>query len=162
MDQRILDVILTNNTLPRNGGIALSRDGLQFCESAGIKSMWKTLSMMLLFALLTINVFADATIPEADIEGAKDHPAVGRFAGSFIVSYTQKDYDEVAFPLSALEAVEGKTDAYNNTVFEPNQKKTVEGKRTRLVYLTPAGSVVPGSAAQLSARTHQSGRTNAV
>ena len=82
--------------------------------------------------LISINVFAKATIPEADIEGATDNPVVGKFAGSFIVSYTQKNFDEVTLPLAALEEVEDE--------YEPKEKKTIEGKRTRLIYVMPAGA----------------------
>ncbi len=34
---------------------------------------------------------------EADIEGAKDHPAVGRYKGSVISAYEMKEYEEVRF-----------------------------------------------------------------
>ncbi len=102
--------------------------------------MWKTLSLFMLALFCSMNVFADASIPEADSDGAQDSPLVGRFAGSFIVSYTHKDFDELALPLSALEVVEGKTDNHNNNVFAPKQVKQVEGQRTRLVYVAPAGA----------------------
>ena len=86
------------------------------------------------------HVFADATIPKADIAGAKDSPFVGRFAGSYIVSYEKRDFDEYFLPLSPLKPIadENKTDAYNNRIFEPAQSKQLEGKRTHLVYLLPA------------------------
>lgn len=88
----------------------------------------------------TSHVFANATIPKADIAGAKDSPVVGRFAGSYIVSYEKMDYDEFLLPLSPLKPVadENKRDANNNRIFEPAQSKQLEGKRTHLVYLLPA------------------------
>ena len=90
----------------------------------------------LLFATLAL---ADATVPKADIAGAKDSPLVGRFAGSFIVSYDRKDFDELKLPLAALKplADKSKRDAHNNMVFEPEKSRVLEGKRTRLVYLLP-------------------------
>ena len=90
----------------------------------------------LLFATLAL---ADATLPKADLAGAKDSPLLGRFAGSFIVSQERKDFDELKLPLAALKPVadKAKRDAHNNTVFEPEKSRALEGKRTRLVYLLP-------------------------
>ena len=84
-------------------------------------------------------VLADATLPKADISGAKDSPLVGRFAGSFIVSADTKDFDELKLPLAALKQVadKGRRDAHNNNVFEPAQSKALEGRRSRLVYFLP-------------------------
>lgn len=83
--------------------------------------------------------WADATIPKADIPGAKDHPLLGRFSGSMIVSYELKEFDELKLPLSPLKTVADKDrrDAHNNSVFEPTQSKALEGRRTHLVYLLP-------------------------
>jgi outer membrane protein OmpA-like peptidoglycan-associated protein len=102
--------------------------------------MLKVAGIIMLSVLMAINGFAAADIPDADVKGAKDSPLVGRFAGSVIVSAVQKDFDELALPLSVLEPVKDKRDQHNNIVYEPKQKKALEGKRTRLVYLTPAGA----------------------
>jgi outer membrane protein OmpA-like peptidoglycan-associated protein len=80
---------------------------------------------------------ADATIPAADKAGAKDNPIMKRYQGSFIVGYEYKAFDEFSAPLSKLQAVPGQKDAHNNTVFEPKQKKHMEGSYTRLVYVLP-------------------------
>lgn len=82
---------------------------------------------------------ADATLPKADVGGSKDSPLIGRFAGSFIVAYESKDYDELKLPLGPLKQVADKDrrDAHNNLVFEPKASKPVEGRRTRLVYVLP-------------------------
>jgi outer membrane protein OmpA-like peptidoglycan-associated protein len=82
---------------------------------------------------------ADATIPNADRPGSKDHPLLRRYDGSFIVAYEQKSFDEFTLPLSRLEEVVGKKDSSNNRYYEPKQKKPLEGPYTRLVYLLPAG-----------------------
>lgn len=86
-------------------------------------------------------LLADASIPKADIPGAKDSALVGRFAGSMILSYEAKAFDEVKLPLSSLKRTQekGRTDAHNNVYHEPEQSKTLEGRRTRLVYLLPEG-----------------------
>lgn len=83
---------------------------------------------------------ADATIPTADIKGAKDNPLLKRYEGSFIVSYEQKAFDELTLPLDALEMVDPpRMDRMNNYVFASKEKKDLEGRYTRLVYLNPAG-----------------------
>jgi len=89
--------------------------------------------------LISTTVFADAELPKADIAGAKDSPLLGRFSGSFVVSYTKKDFDELKLPLSPLKQVAdtSKRDRHNNLVFEPEESKKVEGQRTRLVYFLP-------------------------
>ena len=99
----------------------------------------KRLALMLLGLFVAGSALADVTVPKADISGAKDSPLLGRFAGSFIVSYETKDFDELKLPLGPLKPVadKDKRDAHNNTVFEPAQSKALEGKRTRLVYLLP-------------------------
>jgi OOP family OmpA-OmpF porin len=104
------------------------------------KPMLKYAGIILLNVLLATNVFAGVTILDVDVKGAKDSPLVGRFAGSVIVSSTQKDFDEMTLPLSVLRPVKDKRDQHNNIVYEPEQKKALEGKRTRLVYITPAGA----------------------
>lgn len=94
--------------------------------------------LSVLFSLLVASsAFGDATIPTADRKGARDSPLLKRYEGSFIVAHELKSFDEVAFPLSPLEEVEGKRDNHNNRYFEPREKKTLEGARTRLVYLIP-------------------------
>ena len=93
-----------------------------------------------LFCLLSVSaVFGDATVPKGDVTGAKDSPLVGRFAGSVIVSYNVRDFDEIKLPLAALKQVadKGRRDVHNNNVFEPGQSKVLEGRRTRLIYLLP-------------------------
>jgi len=82
---------------------------------------------------------ADAVLPTADRAGAKDSPLIGRFAGSFIVAYDVKDYDEFSLPLGPLKPVadKDKRDAHNNIVFAPEQSKLLSGRRLHLVYLLP-------------------------
>jgi outer membrane protein OmpA-like peptidoglycan-associated protein len=97
-------------------------------------------ALIMLSVLMAASALAEVAIPEVDVKGGKDSPLVGRFAGSVLVSATQKDYDELTLPLSVLEQVKGQRDQHNNIVIEPKQKKILAGKRTRLVYLTPAGA----------------------
>lgn len=104
-------------------------------------NMKKLLSTGLVLLLAAGSAFGDATLPKADVTGAKDSPLIGRFAGSFIVSYEAKDFDDMKLPLGPLKQVadKGKRDAHNNNVFEPVPAKALEGRRTHIVYLLPAG-----------------------
>lgn len=90
--------------------------------------------------LFTSQLSADATEPTEDMAGAQDSEVVGRFAGSYIVAYQQSEYDELTMPLSPLELLSGERDDRNNRRYEPQERIDLEGKRTRLVYLTPAGT----------------------
>lgn len=99
----------------------------------------KRFGLAILSLLLAGTALADATVPKADIAGAKDSPLIGRFAGSFIVSQDNRDFDELKLPLGPLKPVADKArrDAHNNVVFEPAQSKALEGKRSHLVYVLP-------------------------
>lgn len=97
------------------------------------------LQSLVLFALTASQCLADATIPIADIKGSSDSDLIGRLEGSFIVSYRHRDFDEAVFPVSALKPVKGKIDSKNNQVYAPEESVTVEGKRTRIVYVNRAG-----------------------
>jgi OOP family OmpA-OmpF porin len=70
-----------------------------------------------------------------DKAGAKDHPVLKRYQGSFIFEYSQEAFTEYKLPL-------GK--ALNPTVPENQgrtieKEETIEGRLTRLSYLAPAG-----------------------
>jgi OmpA-OmpF porin, OOP family len=79
-----------------------------------------------------------ATIPKADRKGSKDDPLVKRYEGSFIVAYEHKSFGELTLPLAKLEQVPDKTTEQNNRVYEPKNKKALEGAYTRIAYLIPA------------------------
>jgi len=103
--------------------------------------MYKYFFISLIFSVLTASqCMADATIPDADIKNSHDSEIVGRLEGAFIVSFSKKDFDEAVFPLSELKWVEGKKDRMNNHVYKPDQAKTLEGKRIRIVYLNREGA----------------------
>jgi OmpA-OmpF porin, OOP family len=95
----------------------------------------------LFLLLLPTNGRANASEPVSDEAGAKDLPWLQRFAGSKIISYAQKAYDEYVFATGPLlrSADMDARDAMNNQVFEFKTKQTLEGARTRLIYLLPAG-----------------------
>lgn len=98
----------------------------------------KTASVLLALILLCPGPCA-AEAPTADLAGSQDSPLMGRYEGSIIVSFEHKNFNELTLPLSPLEPVKEKRDAHNNILFEPKEKKTLEGEYWRLVYLVPEG-----------------------
>jgi outer membrane protein OmpA-like peptidoglycan-associated protein len=98
-----------------------------------------------LFALLWLlasgGAHADAQEPVADYPGSRDLPWLQRFDGSWIVAYRQIAYDEYLFPAGPLKRVADPdaADESNNNVYEFEVSEKLEGARTRLVYLLPAG-----------------------
>jgi outer membrane protein OmpA-like peptidoglycan-associated protein len=79
--------------------------------------------------LITSIVFA-----QGDVEGSKDHPLISRFAGSIIVYYDVKQFDEY---IRALGKVEVERDEDNKRVFNLTKSKQLEGKVTRISYKAP-------------------------
>lgn len=67
---------------------------------------------------------SSAAAQAGDVPGSQDHPLIGRFQGSRIREYTQKEFDRYVIPLSKIEsgqfastqAVEGRVTviAYDN------------------------------------------------
>ena len=99
-----------------------------------------TLILLILTLVFPLSAAAQptkATIPAADKKGSKDSPLLKRYEGSYIVSHDEKSFAEFELPLSKLEEVPGKKAGNNNRAFEPKNKKSLEGKYTRLVYLLP-------------------------
>ncbi len=84
-----------------------------------------------LFALLVFTALSYAphvTLAETgDVEGAKDYPGIGRFAGSVISGYEVKDFD--ATRLQAAPFADGK----------PTAEIKPEGRITRIAYRTGPG-----------------------
>jgi outer membrane protein OmpA-like peptidoglycan-associated protein len=124
----------------RSAALALPATGPLIAHERRIP-MFKRVAMVLLLMLASASLsWADAKMPTSDIKGRKDHPLVGRFKGSLLVSASSREFDEVVLPLAPLKAVEDKRDRHNNTLFKPEQAQTIEGRRTRLVYINPAGT----------------------
>jgi OmpA-OmpF porin, OOP family len=79
---------------------------------------------------LCASVFLGQAVNAQDMAGAKDHPALKRFAGSVIVAYEKKRFDSVEIPTSTF------------TKFNLTSKKrefaspatVAEGERTRIWY----------------------------
>jgi outer membrane protein OmpA-like peptidoglycan-associated protein len=57
--------------------------------------------------LLSCLVLASQALAQEDVEGAKDHPAVKRYPGAYIVVFEQKEFEEFEFPLADDPGKEG-------------------------------------------------------
>lgn len=85
-----------------------------------------------MFMLTTSIAFAQGQ----DVEGSKDHPLISRFAGSTIVYYDVRQFDEY---ILALGKVEWERDEDYKRVFNLTKSKQLEGKVTRIQYDAPEG-----------------------
>ena len=68
----------------------------------------------------------------SDVKGSKDHPMVSRYAGSIVIGYDFRKFDEFVIPLGPLKRVE-----VGKTTFEPSKSQRVEGRATRILYVGP-------------------------
>jgi outer membrane protein OmpA-like peptidoglycan-associated protein len=80
------------------------------------------------FAGLACGFLAVAAMGQmpADAPGAKDHPTLSRYAGSWLVAQETRDFDATSIPSGA----------------NAGQVASVEGRISRLYYLSPAGKSV--------------------
>lgn len=86
-------------------------------------------ALTLAAATFATPAFADA--PKADVAGSADHPVLKRFTGSVLVGYAQQDWAQTRFPDAS-----GVSKTENDKFARPI---TLEGKVTRLFYLSPLG-----------------------
>ena len=68
----------------------------------------------------------------SDVKGSKDHPMVSRYAGSVIIGYDFRKFDEFVIPLGVLTRVGG-----TRPTLEPTKSQRVEGRVTRILYVGP-------------------------
>ncbi len=87
-------------------------------------------SLTVIFVVLGVSLVfpGGASGQEKDLPGSKDHPLISRYAGSVIVGYDTKEYDELVLVLGQIKK--------GNV---PSRSLKVEGKLTRIVYLAPKG-----------------------
>ena len=88
---------------------------------------------LLLAAILCIARSSPAQ--QTDIKGGKDHPLIPRYAGSSIIGYGTKEFDELTVALG--KSVPGDNPQVFSFKFSKSQR--VEGKLTRLLYVAPEG-----------------------
>jgi OOP family OmpA-OmpF porin len=86
-------------------------------------------------SIVLISVLLGA--PEAfaqltDAKGSKDHPMISRYAGSVIIGYDVRKFDEFVLPLGPVQKAE---DLGGDVT--PTKSQPVEGRVTRLLYVAP-------------------------
>lgn len=89
------------------------------------------LTCLLATLLLSAVALAQAA-PAPDAPGGKDHPLVGRYEGSRLMAYVQRDFESKALLNSTLTRAANYRLAPSNTL-------TVEGRYTHLAYEAPLG-----------------------
>lgn len=93
-------------------------------------------SLMVILVVLVVSLLFSGSAfaqrePYNDIPGSKDHPMISRYAGSVIVGYETKEYDEFVLPLGGIILDDGEV--------RPIKSQKIEGKITRILYLAPKG-----------------------
>lgn len=103
-------------------------------------------------------VLADTAVPPKDVAGS-DLPWLKRYAGAIILDYAQSAFDEADLVAGPLKPREGRDPVSNNLLRTPEAVTTLQGRRTRFVYLMPAGrsplEVTSGYEQELQARNGQ-------
>ncbi|MBP6596877.1 MAG: DUF4892 domain-containing protein [Arenimonas sp.] len=89
------------------------------------------LTCLLAILLPSAAALAQTALPP-DARGGKDHPLVGRYEGSRLMAYLQKDFDSKALLSSTLTRAANYRLAPSNTL-------TVEGRYTHIAYEAPLG-----------------------
>jgi len=88
--------------------------------------------MKLVINALLLVMFAIPIALSQDTKNASDHPLIGRFKGSEIIGYKVAEYDEYEIALGP-QTKKGDEIAFTKSI-------NVEGKVTRILYLTPRGT----------------------
>jgi OmpA-OmpF porin, OOP family len=68
---------------------------------------------------------------DADIKGSKDHPVVSRYAGSVIIGYEVRKFDEFQLPLGPV------TFEVQPPRYVAARREKAEGRITRILYVAP-------------------------
>jgi outer membrane protein OmpA-like peptidoglycan-associated protein len=77
------------------------------------------------------------SVPVKDVGAVREPQGFPRYAGSVLAGGSVAAFDEMTLVTAPLQRVAGRTDRRNNALFLPPDPKTVEGRRTRLVYVIP-------------------------
>lgn len=67
-----------------------------------------------------------------DVVGSQDHPMISRYAGSTILGYDVREFDEFVLPTGPVRRLT------TGVGVEPSESLRVEGKVTRILYVAPA------------------------
>lgn len=89
-------------------------------------------SLLALLALCLATSTPAAAQRLADVPGGRDHPAIKRYEGSILLAIEEKAFDEQLLALGPYVTGPDGKDAFSDS-------RTVEGCRTRRVYMAPDG-----------------------
>lgn len=87
---------------------------------------------LLVLILSAIFAFPAASTTAADVEGSRDHPMISRYAGSEIIRFDEREFDEYALLTSEAKHRGGKEENLESC-------QMLEGGVTRITYRAPAG-----------------------
>lgn len=95
--------------------------------------MKRFIGLALTLLAIPIGVAPQAFAQPADTKGSRDHPLISRYAGSYIIGFAARDFDELTLPLGPTVPVEGRFE------FQYSKSQRVEGQVTRILYVAPEG-----------------------
>lgn len=105
-----------------------------FRKPAHVSNLLKARALSLLaglcFCVLSAPALNAQSVGAQDMAGAKDHPAIKRFAGSVIVAYDKKRFDSVDIPTSTFSKINLSTKKREFA----SPALVAEGERTRIWY----------------------------
>jgi outer membrane protein OmpA-like peptidoglycan-associated protein len=88
---------------------------------------------------LAVMILLGAAVPAlaqlSDVRGSRDHPMVSRYAGSIIIGYDFRKFDQVVIPLGTLKRIDPASGG--GPTLEPVKSQRVEGRATRILYVGP-------------------------
>ncbi|HET6616405.1 MAG TPA: DUF4892 domain-containing protein, partial [Gemmatimonadota bacterium] len=88
--------------------------------------------LVVFFAIASL-VPAAADAQLGDLEEGADHPLVSRYAGSIILGYDARNFDEFELPLGPIRRIESD----RGIVVEASESQRLEGRMTRILYVAP-------------------------
>jgi outer membrane protein OmpA-like peptidoglycan-associated protein len=91
-------------------------------------------SRRVFLAAAVLGVASNAAAQQTDFKGSRDHSLIPRYAGSSIIAYGTRDYDELTLALGP--SIEERKAPF---AIKLSKSQRVEGKMTRLLYVAPEG-----------------------
>jgi OmpA-OmpF porin, OOP family len=88
---------------------------------------------VLLAAVLCLG--STAAAQPSDTPGSRDHPLISRYAGSYIIGFDTRDFDDLTIPLGPTIPAASPTGG----AFQYAKSQRVEGTLTRILYVAPEG-----------------------
>ena len=89
-----------------------------------LSTPWKSRRIERAGMLAALIVSGAASLQAQDVNGSKDHAAISRYAGSVIIGYDFKKFDQFVLPLGPVEVV------YPPGAPVAKKSQTVEGRVT--------------------------------